>query len=224
MSKVGYFVFVISMALFHSGCTASGTATAGDDDTREQANGARSDLYQCEGCEGALEAEPSSLTWQSQMVLRNEPGEPLTIDGTVFAVDGVTPAANVVIYAYQTNAKGLYANGTLQTEASRRHGRIRGWVKTGTKGQYRFQTIKPAPYPNDNIPAHVHFTILEPGRQPYWIDDIVFDGEFGVTPKYRRSMTNKGGTGIVSVQSRPDGNYVVRDIILERHPVKASVQ
>jgi protocatechuate 3,4-dioxygenase, beta subunit len=209
---------LVVMTLLSGACSADEPGS-----TNVQGNRARHDLYQCEGCEGALEADVPSLDWQAQMGPLDEPGESMTIDGTVFAVDGRTPAANVVIYAYQTNAAGLYANGSPDTEASRRHGRIRGWIRTGADGRYRFRAIKPAPYPNDNIPAHVHFTILEPNRRPYWIDDIVFKGEFGVTDAYRRSMANKGGNGIVSAERRSDGSWhIVRDIILERHPSKAT--
>lgn len=206
--------------LILSGCMASEDAANGADGAaNEGKKEPRPDLYQCEGCEGALEADAPSLSWQAQMGPPDEPGEKMTIDGTVFATDGQTPAANVVIYAYQTNSAGLYANGSSETEASRRHGRIRAWAKTGADGHYRFMTIKPAPYPNDTIPAHVHFTILEPGRPPYWIDDIVFGGEFGVTATYRRAMTNKGGNGIVPARRKSDGSWhVTRDIILERHP------
>lgn len=179
----------------------------------------RADLYQCEGCEGALERPPASLAAASRIGPAEEYGTPLTVTGTVFQVGGTAPAPGVVLYAYQTNAAGLYANGSPETEASRRHGRLRGWVRTGADGRYRFDTIKPAPYPNDTIPAHLHFTVLEPGRRPYWIDDIVFDGEFGVTPAYRRAMTNKGGNGIVPIRRSADGRLqVVRNIVLERHP------
>ena len=137
----------------------------------------------------------------------------------MLAADGVTPATGVVIYAYQTNAEGLYANGVPGTEASRRHGRLRGWIVTGADGRYAFDTIKPGPYPDRTLPAHVHLTVLEPGRQPYWIDDIVFDGEFGVTDAYRRSMVNQGGNGIVRLARTPGGVLLARrDIVLERHP------
>ncbi len=160
-----------------------------------------------------------SLKSAARIAPKDEPGIPLTITGTVFETDGVTPQSDIVIYAYQTNAEGLYGNGTTETEASRRHGRLRGWIKTGADGRYRFETIKPAPYPNDTIPAHLHFTILEPGRRPYWIDDIVFAGEFGVTPAYIRSMTNKGGNGILRPHYDHAGNqHIERDIILEPHP------
>ncbi len=183
-------------------------------------NGAvRTDLYQCEGCEGALERDAQTLTAHSRIGPENEPGEPLRVHGTVYLPDGRTPAANAVIYAYQTNSHGLYAHGSSESEWSRRHGRLRGWAKTGDNGRYSFRTVKPAPYSNDTMPAHIHFTVLEPGRRPYWIDDIVFEGEFGVTAAYRSERTNKGGNGIVPLERTDDGSLEVRrDIILERHP------
>ncbi|MFM7402977.1 MAG: hypothetical protein ACKO1N_02540 [Erythrobacter sp.] len=198
---------------------ACGVAGAQADQASPASGKARADLYQCEGCEGALEADPSRLASHAAIAPEGEPGEPLHITGTVRALDGTTPVAGVVIYAYHTNAAGLYAGGTPATEASRRHGRLRAWVKTGADGRYSFDTIKPAPYPNDTIPAHIHFTVLEPTKRPYWIDDIVFEGEFGVTEAYRRSMTNKGGNGILAASRDAGGVWqVTRDIILERHP------
>ena len=46
----------------------------------------------------------------------------------------------------------------------RRHGYIRGWMKTNEKGQYRFYTLKPASYPNSTAVKHIHPTIKEPGK------------------------------------------------------------
>ena len=207
-------VFVIGM-LGLIGCTRRNTS---------EAKGlakplVRDDLYQCEGCEGALEVDPASLHSDAQIATAQEPGDRMQIAGTVFAADGKTPAPDVVIYAYQTNAQGLYAGGTPETEASRRHGRLRAWVRTGDDGMYRFDTIKPAPYPDDTIPAHIHFTVLERAKRPYWIDDIVFAGEFGVTNAYRQSMTNKGGDGIVKLTRAEGGLWLAkRDIVLEQHP------
>ena len=176
-------------------------------------------LYQCEGCEGALERDANSMDWQTQISTSEEPGHALVFEGTVFQTDRKTPAPNIVLYAYHTNAVGLYANGSNESVWSRRHGRLRGWIKTGADGSYRFRSIKPAPYPNDVLPAHVHITVLEPNRQPYWIDDIVFEGEFAVTPKYRKAMIDKGGNGVVKATRSSDGSWMVqRDIYLEKHP------
>lgn len=148
-----------------------------------------------------------------------EPGEPLTVTGIVRSAEDGSPLAGVVIYAYQTDAKGYYSRGTPETEWSRRHGLLRGWAKTGVDGRYTFQTIKPAPYPGQTMPAHIHLTVGEPGRRPYYIDDIVFDGEFGVTPDYRARQEFRGGSGIVQLEKTPQGHWLARrDIVLERHP------
>ncbi|MFM9827929.1 MAG: hypothetical protein ACKVOB_04175 [Sphingomonas sp.] len=209
-------ISAIALASCQPAADSKAVPAPGARDTR---SGVRTNLYQCEGCEGAAEADAATLTNSATIGPGIDRGEPLTIDGTVYQTDRKTPAAGVVIYAYQTNAEGRYANGTPATEASRRHGRLRGWVKTGADGRYHFDTIKPAPYPNDTIPAHIHLTVLEPERRPYWIDDIVFDGEFGVTNAYRRSVDNKGGNGIVQATRQPDQSWrVQRDILLERHP------
>ena len=202
-------------AMMVTACQASSPASVGERDPQ-----VRADLYDCEGCEGVFERDADTLEATARMASEAEPGQRLTIDGTVYRTDGITPAEGVVIYAYQTNAEGRYANGSAETEWSRRHGNLRGWVRTGQSGRYSFETIKPAPYPGQTMPAHIHFTILEPGRQPYWIDDIVFEGEFGVTPAYRAGMTNKGGNGIVPLHSEGDKVFVTRDIILERHPAE----
>lgn len=192
----------------------SNASPAGND------NGAqRTSLYQCEGCEGARERDPATLNWQGRIGPGIDRGEPLRIEGRVLGSDGRTPAAGVVIYAYQTNAEGLYANGADTSTEARRHGRLRGWVVTAADGRYAFDTIKPAPYPDDVIPAHIHLTVLEPGRPPYWIDDIVFAGEHGVTDAYARSMENRGGSGIVTLSRDDRSRWLARrDIILERHP------
>jgi len=73
---------------------------------------------------------------------------------------------------------------------------------------------------NATIPAHMHFTVLEPGKPPHWVDDVVFDGEFGVTEAYHPARVNRGGNGIITL-TRADAGVVLvarRDIILERHP------
>lgn len=202
-----------AMVLVGTACTAASKAPSGN------SSRPRPDLYHCEGCDGALERNASRMGWSTYIAPANEPGEPMVIEGRVLKTDGKTPAAGVVVYAYHTNAAGVYGNGSSESEWSRRHGRLRAWVKTGSDGRYRFETIKPAPYPSRTMPAHVHLTVLEKGRRPYYIDDIVFAGEFGVTPDYRRHQEFRGGSGIVALKRNSRGRWLaVRDIVLERHP------
>ncbi|NVJ24291.1 intradiol ring-cleavage dioxygenase [Myxococcus sp. AM011] len=179
----------------------------------------RARLYTCEGCEAVAERGPERLAPFVQLASGAEPGERMTLTGCVLSAESREPVAEVVIYAHHTNAAGLYANGTQESEWSRRHGRLRGWARTGGDGVYAFDTIKPAPYPNDTLPAHVHLFIGEPGRPPYYVDDVVFDGEFGVTPEYRARQEFRGGSGIVKLSRTAEGVWLARrDIVLERHP------
>jgi protocatechuate 3,4-dioxygenase beta subunit len=179
----------------------------------------RADLYACEGCEAVAETDPGALSWLATLAEASEPGERMRLSGRVFAPGGVTPAPGVIVYAHHTNAEGLYANGAPDTVWSRRHGRLRGWVRTGVDGRYGFDTIKPAPYPDLSMPAHVHLFVGETGRRPYYIDDAVFDGEFGVDEAYRRRQELRGGSGIVRLVRGSDGVLeAMRDIRLEPHP------
>ncbi len=179
----------------------------------------RPDLYNCEGCEASEERSPDGMPSRTRLAAADEPGERLILTGRVLTADGATPVEGVVIYAHHTNADGLYANGTPGAQWSSRHGRLRGWVRSDAQGRYRFDTIKPAPYPGMTMPAHIHLYVKEPGRRPYYIDDVVFEGEFGVTDAYRARSELRGGDGVVRLGRGPDGVWTAeRDIRLERHP------
>ncbi|MFT3810028.1 MAG: hypothetical protein QM698_08930 [Micropepsaceae bacterium] len=176
----------------------------------------RPGLYDCEGCEAVAEREAAGLPPLVKLAADDEPGERMVLTGRVVTPEGA-PAADVVVYAHHTDANGLYSRGSAETIWSRRHGLLRGWAKTGADGVYGFDTIKPAPYPDMTMPAHVHLFIGEPGHPPYYIDDVVFAGEYGVDDVYRARMENRGGDGIVHL-SRENGVWrAVRDIALEPH-------
>src|ERR1044071_7014008 len=122
---------------------------------RQRANATRVGGY-CDGCEGIYEGLPGKLTWQTTIASASEPGEPFEMSGHIYRRDGKTPAPNVILYVYHTDATGYYTPAQGATGNARHHGHLRGWMKTNERGEYRFTTIKPAPYPNRNIPAHIH--------------------------------------------------------------------
>src|SRR5687767_8800250 len=78
----------------------------------------------CEWC-GTAEA-PKELTWDLTIADATEPGEPIVIEGTVFKPDGRTPAPDVVIYTYHTNAAGIYPKRGNDPGNAVRHGYLRG--------------------------------------------------------------------------------------------------
>lgn len=176
----------------------------------------RPDLFRCEGCEAIHEHTFDNLTSSTTISSPGEPGEPFVLSGRVFKPDGKTPAAGVVVYAYHTNARGIYPTRGDEKGWDRRHGYLRGWVKTGADGEYRFATIRPAPYPGRTDPAHIHLIVKEPDRQEYWIDEVVFTDDPKVTTQHKARLENRGGSGVVTPRRESSGWAVRRDIVLER--------
>lgn len=193
---------VLAVVAFTSGCAAGGGAQGNPP------------LPECEWC-GAPEA-PAGLTATLIMPTRGEAGERLIVEGTVYRPDG-TPAPGVLLYAYQTNAGGVYAKRGNETGNGRRHGYLRGWLRTGADGKYRIETIKPGSYPSRSEPAHLHMTLQPPGEPERYIDDVVFEGDPLLTPEHRARLRQRGGSGIVPLERNADGTLrVTRDIHLGR--------
>lgn len=130
-------------------------------------------LPACEWC-GTAEA-PAELGSRVTIADESEPGERLVIRGTVFEPDGSTPASNVVLYLYHTNADGVYPKRGNDTGNARRHGYLRGWLRTDGRGSYEIRTIRPDSYPGQTGAAHVHVTVQEPDGTPeYWLPSFLF--------------------------------------------------
>jgi protocatechuate 3,4-dioxygenase beta subunit len=169
---------------------------------------------QCEGCDWYALGMPEKLSWETTIAGKEEPGERLTISGTIYRKDGRTPAEGVILYLYHTDAEGNYSPGKNQAQA-REHGHLRGWVKTGSDGQYIFHTILPASYPKSKAPKHIHPTIKEPGITPYYIDEYLFDNDPNLTEEERNRQAKRGGSGIISISKNSAGTWVgKRNIVL----------
>lgn len=177
--------------------------------------GVRSDLYNLENADHSLEWDARTIAWRTRIAGPGEAGEPFSFSGHALSAETGEPVGGVVIQAWHTDRSGVYPMG-----GSPRRIRLRAWTRTGADGRYAFDTIKPGIYPTRASPAHVHMVVIEPGRRPYYIDDIVFEGEYGVTPAYRAKQEFRGGPGIVQLSKNASGVLsAVRDIRLERHPV-----
>jgi len=168
----------------------------------------------CDGCEGIYDGLPKQMHWQTSIAAATEPGEPLEISGVIFKSDGKTPAPDVLLYVYHTDAKGDYSPAPGTTGNARRHGHLRGWMKTNVRGEYKFTTTKPAPYPNGLIPAHIHPVVKEPDKNEYYLDAYHFDGDPLLTAAERARSENRGGSGIIRL-SRAAGTWIGRrDLVL----------
>ena len=168
----------------------------------------------CDACELMFEGMPNNPGWKTRLSSPGEAGDPLIISGTIFQSDGKTPAPDVILYVYHTDATGRYTPSSKQT-AGKRHGRLRGWMKTGTDGRYQFETIRPASYPDSRTPQHVHPIIKEPKTSLYWIDEYLFEDDPFLGAKERAQQEKRGGTGIIQLKRNGNGTWAGhRDIIL----------
>jgi len=168
----------------------------------------------CEGCEAIFEYGNKTLTAIDTLPGFNENEPKLKISGTVFKKDGKTPAKDVILYIYQTNRNGIYETKGNEKAWAKRHGYIRGWVKTGNDGRYIFYTFRPASYPNGRAPEHIHVTVKEPDKNEYYIDSFLFDDDPLLTKSERKRFTHRGGSGIVKLNYGEGINLIRRDIIL----------
>jgi protocatechuate 3,4-dioxygenase beta subunit len=174
----------------------------------------------CEGCEAiyentvAFEKLPAVIklphvTWDGK--------KPIGVNGIVYKADGKTPAPDVVIYVYHTNEEGIYPKKGDEKGWARRHGYLRGWMKTNEKGEYKFVTLRPGTYPDRSDPAHIHITIKEPGLNEYYLDEFLFSDDPLLTADKRQKLENRGGNGILVLKDVGNMFKAQRDIYLGKN-------
>ena len=167
----------------------------------------------CEGCEAVLEYENWDMNAIDTLPEFNSAENKLKITGTIYEADGETPAENIILYIHHTNAEGIYPTKGDEKEWARRHGYIRGWIKTGKDGRYTFYTQVPGSYPDGRNPAHIHPFILEPDGKYYYLSAYFFDGDPLLTDDHQEDPP-RGGDGVVKLQDDGDMYLIERDFIL----------
>jgi protocatechuate 3,4-dioxygenase beta subunit len=145
----------------------------------------------------------ASLSWQARIAPSGEPGEPLVVSGQVFDPSGVKPVEGVVVYAYHTDIKGLYTPSGAQ-----RPPRLQGWARTDADGRYEFRTIRPAPYPGNGPPAHVHFYLSGAGYPRQEAEELQFqdDAKVGADAAARSRREGRFG-GVRPIARDADGAW-----------------
>jgi protocatechuate 3,4-dioxygenase beta subunit len=171
----------------------------------------------CQGCDAVFVGKPVDPPPVARIAPASEPGEPLILTGRVTGPDG-RPRANIVLYAYHTDARGIYPPPKESLGPwPDRHGRLRGWVRTDREGRFTFETIRPGSYPSRSEPQHIHLHVIEPGCGTYYIDNVVFtDDELLTDRAPADDRRARGGSG-VTTPSRADANSpwrVTRDVRL----------
>lgn len=112
---------------------------------------------------------PANPPATARVAPSTEAGDPIEIVGTLVAADGKTPVAGAFVYAYHTDATGVYGGSSERP-------RLRGWAKTDDAGRFTFLTSRPAPYPGGRAPAHVHVHVWGAGYPRQWFE-LLFQGD-----------------------------------------------
>jgi protocatechuate 3,4-dioxygenase, beta subunit len=168
----------------------------------------------CEGCEAVFEHQGNLTSDLYLPDYQENSGKKVKISGVIYQNDGKTPAKDVILYVYHTDQKGLYSRKGNESGWGKRHGYIRGWLKTNAKGEYAIFTQHPASYPDTQFLAHIHATIHEPTQQVYYIDEFVFVDDKFMNDEYRQNEEKRGGSGILQVSDNQGLIESKRDIIL----------
>ena len=124
-------------------------------------------------------------------------GERIVVAGRVLDGDG-RPVAGQLVEIWQANAAGRYIHKRDQHPAPIDPNFTGvGRAITGSNGEYRFTTIKPAPYPWKNHhnawrPAHIHFSLFGTDFTQRMITQMYFPGDplFSLDPIYQ-AITDK---------------------------------
>lgn len=172
----------------------------------------------CDGCEIMYAGMPTRMNSTDTSMGWQDARMKLVVTGTVYQSDGRSPAPNVIVYYWQTDEQGYYSKNSVLKGTAARHGARRGWMKTGADGKYALYTNRPAPYPRDDMPAHIHLAIKEPNLpNEYYVDELVFDDDRLLTTARRKALENRGGSGVLRTHEERGIQVAEHDIILGLH-------
>jgi protocatechuate 3,4-dioxygenase, beta subunit len=147
----------------------------------------------------AAPSRPRIISSSSRIAPAGEPGTALRIAGRLIARDGSTPAAGGVVFAYQTDRTGVYGPPGATTW------RLKGWARADAEGRFQFDTVRPAPYPNRSVAAHVHL-YTDGGVPRQELETLMFEGDPLLTAAQRARSTALGRFGFIAPAIEVDGS------------------
>ena len=159
-------------------------------------------------CQPPSPPRGATLASHARIALPSEPGERMRIRLRFEDTHGISHSG-VMVYAYQTNARGHYATGHGETGCYRFHGSLHAFARTDTAGVVSFESIRPGPYPGRTDPQHVHVVVQFTDARGFYLNSLVFSDDPRVTPAYRASERDAGGSGIATPQRDSTGTWLV---------------
>ena len=137
----------------------------------------------------------SANSSHATIVTPNEPGEPLAVSARVVDRED-RPLAGALVYVYQTSLKGWYSDRAAHysaNEGDRKFARLFGYLITDSRGAFTLRTIRPAGYPDSDLPAHIHVEIMSPNQPAIGVaTEIRFDDDPRLTADWRKRSQQEG--------------------------------
>lgn len=128
------------------------------------------------------------------LVTDKEPGVATTIKGKLMSASN-TPMRNTLVYVYQTDNKGWYADDKPHVETGngdRGHARLFGYLKTNEQGEFELRTIRPSSYPNSTLPQHIHLEAFGDNGRSLIITELLFDDDPMLVGQLRQDFLREG--------------------------------
>jgi protocatechuate 3,4-dioxygenase beta subunit len=139
------------------------------------------------------------------ITMDEEPGKKIKVIATVKNKDG-QPVANALVYLYQTDSRGWYAADAphvTMNEGDYRHARLFGYAKTDKNGKMELHTVKPAGYPQSDLPAHIHVHVIADGYRSYGTEFLFQDDERLKGKILNQAVVNGGMIGVPEKTESP---------------------
>lgn len=210
-SHLGIFVLLINLLISCKGQTNSNA----QNQSTPKANANQIVGGGCEGCELMYVGMPENIISEHTSIGWAEGKQKLILTGKVYERDGKTPAPNVIVYYWHTDDSGLYSSNSNTPKAATEHGKLRGWVKTDAYGNYKIKTARPAPYPEQDIPQHIHLSIKEPDVRNEYFADLYFDDDtLYLKHKKKYGKKDRAGSEILRIVLDNDVQIAEHNIIL----------
>jgi protocatechuate 3,4-dioxygenase beta subunit len=156
---------------------------------------------------------------QATIVTPHELGVPMVVTGRVIDSSG-RPVKGAMVYVYHTSGKGWYSDRAAHIaahEGDRKYARLFGYLRTDDQGSFELSTIRPAGYPDADLPAHIHVEVERPDKKlGSLVTEIQFDDDPRLTAEWRRrsqqenfviAKVKKDAQGVQHVQIELRANW-----------------
>jgi protocatechuate 3,4-dioxygenase beta subunit len=129
------------------------------------------------------------------IVSAREPGARIQLKGQIVGKDQ-KPRKNVLFYFYHTMHDGLYAVNKdapgQPFQGQQELAKLFGYIRTDQEGKFEINTIKPAGYPGERFPAHVHLEIYDEGGKIMHGTEFQFEDDPRLDKETREASVRYG--------------------------------